>query len=175
MKRKSFCTKCGIASCVRERISRFMIKIFLFKRAPEPDDIFWENLSINKSSRFVRTLVTYFLSLFIVGIAGIIIYYLIILKRGWLDRLETKQQDGEDIWKVRFVIALISIAVTFINKILKFIVRFLSKYERAETYSSHNNSVAFKMLFSTFINTIIVPLIIYRDPQDEWFTNYGLL
>jgi len=41
---------------------------FTYERAPEPSDVYWENLSTGSTSRFFRVMCTYFATVIIIGI-----------------------------------------------------------------------------------------------------------
>ena len=67
-----------------------------------------------------------------------------------------------------------SLVVAVNNIILTKIIRVISKYERHETYTKYNVSVALKLTFSMFINTGIIPLVINLG-SDNWFGYGGLV
>ncbi len=56
--KKVFCSCCSDA----ENID------FTYERAPEPSDVYWENLSTGSTSRFFRVMCTYFATVIIIGI-----------------------------------------------------------------------------------------------------------
>lgn len=50
----------------------------------------------------------------------------------------------------------------------------LTVYERHDTATSHNTSVALKLLIVKFINSTLIPLSVNRDPS-KWYENNGLI
>jgi len=52
-----------------------------FRRAPEPTDVYWDNLSVSYLGRFCRVLMTYFFTILLIGVCFGCIYGITILKR----------------------------------------------------------------------------------------------
>jgi hypothetical protein len=50
----------------------------------------------------------------------------------------------------------------------------LTAYERHDTATSHNTSVALKLLIVKFIDSTLIPLSVNRDPS-KWYENNGLI
>lgn len=67
-----------------------------------------------------------------------------------------------------------SVFVIIVNIALKTVIRKVSLYEKHDTYTSHNISVAFKLTLARFINTAIVPLLINRG-FENWLKPGGLV
>ena len=67
-----------------------------------------------------------------------------------------------------------SCVITIINMSLRIVVRRFSLYEKHETYSNHNISVAMKLTMARFLNTAIVPILINRA-FDRWTAEGGLV
>ena len=75
---------------------------------------------------------------------------------------------------VRALSLIISVVVASINNFLKFFIRTFSKYEMSHTFTEYTLSVAFKMFIATFLNSAVIPIIIFRDPA-TWFTDFGFV
>jgi len=63
--------------------------------------------------------------------------------------------------------------VILFNIIIKNLIKFLSRYEKEETLTAFNLNISLKIVIATFINTALIPLLIYQST--DWFTNYGLI
>jgi hypothetical protein len=66
-----------------------------------------------------------------------------------------------------------SLFIIGVNTFLKVVIRRFSLFEKHDTYTSHNISVAFKLTLARFINSAIVPLLINRQ-FDDWNKDGGL-
>ncbi len=54
------------------------------------------------------------------------------------------------------------------------VLTWLTAYERHDTVTSHNTSVAFKLLIVKFIDSTLIPLLVNSDPS-KWYENNGLI
>jgi len=54
------------------------------------------------------------------------------------------------------------------------VLTWLTVYELHDTVTSHNTSVAFKLLIVKFINSTLIPLSVNWDPK-KWYENNGLI
>ena len=77
-------------------------------------------------------------------------------------------------WIFSILLFLHSVLVVFFNKMLGYLMRKLSCYEKHETCSKFNVSVSFKTTVALFINTAIIPILTYPS-KGEWFINGGLV
>lgn len=57
---------------------------------------------------------------------------------------------------------------------LKTVVRKFSQYEKYETLTAMDISVAFKLTLARFVNTALVPIMVNGDAS-KWFLNGGLV
>lgn len=99
-----------------------------FRRAPEPSDIFWENLNASTVERFFRGLVSYIFTILIIGAS----FVLVLLVKQWQEAEVTRlqnlkeRQTFKDKGLMRFISALSSILVVIINTLMVNVVRKLS-------------------------------------------------
>lgn len=75
---------------------------------------------------------------------------------------------------VRFLSILASLVIVFINIFLKTIVRKFSLYEKQDTLTAYNMSVAFKLTIARFVNSAVVPVVVNVSVND-WFNDGGLV
>ena len=66
-----------------------------------------------------------------------------------------------------------SMFVVFFNTLLGRVIRIFSTFEKHETYTKYNLSVAVKLAFAMFVNTGLIPIFVNLN-KDDWFTNAGL-
>ena len=64
--------------------------------------------------------------------------------------------------------------IIFINTLLKNVVVYLTVFERHETRTAYNLSVAMKLVIARFVNTAIVPVIV-NIYSSRWFIDGGLV
>ena len=158
--KKKFC-----GCCVDNQVgTRYSIE-----RAPEPNDVFWENLNIKPHVRYQNVAITYFATLCVIGACFGIIY--------GINSAKTKlaEQKGHlNGSLIQGLSVLASCVITIINMALRIVVRRFSLYEKHETYSNHNISVAMKLTIARFLNTAIVPILINRS-FERWEEEGGLV
>lgn len=143
----------------------------IVERAAEPGDIYWENLSIGLFKRnFLK---------FICNITVIILLLTGFAINFGLNKLRVSFEEqnissSKNYIKIRVIAACTSLIIVVINILLTKVIRISSAYEKHETYSKYNISVAFKLWISTFVNTGIIPLLINKSKED-WFKVGGLM
>ena len=145
------------------------------ERAAEPTNVYWENMAITFSSRLKRTLITYSIAFICLGI----VFWINLGLNIWRDLLQTTAEKSSGMSAEIYIIIMLigiwsSIVVAVNNIILTKIIRIISKYERHETYTKYNVSVALKLTLSMFTNTGVIPLIINLG-NTNWFGYGGLV
>lgn len=141
-------------------------------RAAEPTDIFWENMALNSRKRLKRKLITYSVSILLLGI----VFFVTLLLDFFINFLEDETNGGSNIlvlliWALTFGN---SILVAVINLILRAVMRKLTAKERNKTYTDYNVDVSFKLFFTMFANTAIIPLAT-KPSKNNWFGVNGLV
>eukprot|EP00347_Sterkiella_histriomuscorum_P022863 403336874 len=140
-----------------------------FQRAPEPTDVYWDNLNIGFFERVRKILKTYFATILLVGACFGIIYGINVGK----DKLNNSSDSISD-RTIRFLSILCSFIIVFTNICLRTVIRAFTQTEKHETYTAYNLSVAFKLTFARFINTSIVPIVV-NVATSRWFVDGGLV
>eukprot|EP01022_Parablepharisma_sp_SALTPOND_P000934 TRINITY_DN105282_c0_g1_i1.p1 TRINITY_DN105282_c0_g1~~TRINITY_DN105282_c0_g1_i1.p1 ORF type:complete len:849 (-),score=56.94 TRINITY_DN105282_c0_g1_i1:74-2620(-) len=124
------------------------------ERAPEPEDIFWENLHISGLSKFFRKLVILLLSICVFAGSFIGNFYVGRLK----STLSTHKEETSGFFS--FLLSIAPMVLTLsINKIMKYLVPVLVNYERASTKTEHDRSIAFKLAVGIFLNSAVLPFL----------------
>jgi hypothetical protein len=138
---------------------------FSFERAPEPTDVYWENLNITSLKRYFRIFVTYSATVIMILACFGIIYLFNIWK------INAARNKGYGSIVISWICSFVIIGI---NEGLTTVVRTLSIKEKHETYTAYNLSVAFKLTLTRFINTAIVPCIV-NIHSERWFVEGGLV
>lgn len=133
---------------------------YTWDRAPEPDDVYWENLSVGYWNRLCRTLFSLFVTLIISLVCFFVIAYLV---------REQKERGGSLALSIG-----ISIVITIINSLLRAVVRALTSFQKKQTLTEFNVSVAYKLTVARFFNSAILLIFANWDAK-EWFDPGGLV
>lgn len=72
-----------------------------------------------------------------------------------------------------FLSVMCSLSISVINYSLKLVVREFSIYEKHETLTKMNVSVAFKLTIARFLNSSIILVIVNTEPKN-WFKGGNL-
>ena len=124
-----------------------------FERAPEPEDIIFENLEIKTIERVFRTILVYFFSFILIFISFILVTALNYLQK------YTDEKNNFHIIVAYIISLLISLCIQIINEIFKKILDFLTKREKPSTTTNYYLSKSIKLTLFSFTNQGIIPLI----------------
>lgn len=154
-------------------VSKNSASNFQFAKAPEPSDVYWENMNITFIRRFKVTLVTYLGTSLVIGVCLLLTWGFSELKDEMNQRIEDAEEDGDGVSRgewvgIRIVTTISSLVVVITNKALLIVVRKLSLKERHLTLTNYNLSVATKLTAARFINSALVPIIVNWSIE-EWF------
>lgn len=144
-------------------------------RAPNPNDIDWNNLSVSFSTSVIRRVITFIITGILLGVS---FGAMIGLKVG---QYQMKQQYGANSdsissLKVRIVSAAITIVIMLINFLISKSLRYLTFSERNPTQTLFFQSLTIKTVVvnsfkmeAQFINTnlivVLIHLIINKDAK----------
>lgn len=133
--------------------------------APEPSDVYWENLSAGYLTKQTRRIITYSIALLTIGITFIILFFV----------KNYQKYNSNTQGSVKYVgSAFSSLLVIAINILLSISIRIYTKEEMHHTWSTYNLSVAQKLVIALFLNTAIIPLVISYNYKTDWFNTGGL-
>ena len=125
-----------------------------FERAPEPEDIIFENLEYaNTFTKFIIIFLVYFFSLVL-----IVICFAIVTTLNYL-RKYSDENNNYHIVVAYIVSLLISLCIFIINLFFEKIIDFLTKREKQSTTTNYFLSKSIKLTLFSFMNSGIVPLI----------------
>jgi len=150
---------CGCC-CSNKKDAKWFKRGVIFMRAPEPEDIIYENLEYNNSlSKFCRVIIVYVCSIILIFISLIIVTLLNYLQK-YCD--EEKYHPA-----VGYIISfLITCCILIINIIFEFFLDKLTKVEKRFTSTSYHLSYSIKLTLFSFLNSGIVPWLshLYNGP-----------
>ncbi len=118
--------------------------------ASEPTDTIWKNLEFSYGDKNIRSLIIYFLS-FVMMAGSFTLLFLISQSQRNLTDSNTKA----------VVSIIFSLIINIINFVVSKILILVTDYEKPSSYSRYYFSVSLKLTFFTFINTCIIPTVIY--------------
>ena len=139
-------------------------------RAPEAEDILWENLNYGFVAKARRVLLTWVITLVILVICffitgGITIY---------ANNLRENSDDDDYVSTVTALTFLTAMVIVLMNKLLAIFISIFTKLEKHHTTTEYHISTAFKLALAMFINSALIPLFIHNG-RDAIFTTGGLL
>ena len=125
-----------------------------FERAPEPEDIIFENLEYaNSLVRIIRIILVYFFAIILIFICFIIVTAL-----NYLHRYAKEKNDFPIV--VAYIISfLISCCIEANNLLFEKLLNFLTKREKNLTTTSFFLSKSIKLTLFSFMNEGLIPLI----------------
>ena len=145
--------------------------------APEPSDIFWENLGYPFKKRIKYVLNTYLMSFLALGAS----FGMVFGCSQWQDSINEdyystpeEERNEAERWNVTINSIWPAIFITIINFALARGIRYFSSFERHHTLTDYNFSVAFKLTWAQFINTGIIAITVNADWESRWFAPGGL-
>ena len=149
---------------------------WIFERAPEPTDIFWENLSATTLQRIGKSMVSYFLTFLTILVTLGLIASLKQWKDNYTDRMALKEEEltFRELGTLKFVSILTSLIVMVVNILLRFVIRRYSLSEKHETATKMNVSVAIKLTIARFLNSSVTIILVNATPE-TWFQGGDLV
>ena len=147
---------------------------WVFQRAPEPTDIFWENMNVHVCKRIFNYIVSFIVTIIIMGLCFAFIQAVKSFKNKEDDDFkQRKKDDKDDISMYETGVAKIiswsaSGAVVIVNEALLFVMRRITLAEEHDTMTHRNVSVALKLTIGRFLNSSLVLVFVNNDPK-KWF------
>lgn len=134
--------------------------------APETYEYLWHNLDAD--SNFCGFMYSVGYMILLIGIPALICW-------GFAEAIANLRSDlTKNKSTMNFLTFLIVIVITTVNKIMvETIPWFTHNFEKYTTLSNSHKSTLYKLLFGLFINTSVVPLLIFR--KTAYFVDNGLL
>ena len=145
---------CGCCFKKNIRDLYFLKRNIRFERAPEPEDIIYENLEYSNSmSRVCRIFFVYFFSFILIFICFIIVTAL-----NYAQKYINKKKNYHIVFE--YIISLfIFCCIKIIDVIFEKLLDFLTKKEKQPTTTDYYLSKSIKLTIFSFMNHGIIPLI----------------
>jgi len=149
--------------------------------APEPEEIYWQNMSFTKKERRNRQIWSYLLSSVLILIAGGIIWGIETAKQDQIDYSSFKESNYSDGY-VQAVGIFAALFTVIINAVLGEACSYFTNQENHKTRTDHLISLIWKRTGMYFINTVLVYYVINNNPsgyggtgsRTGWYDGGGL-
>ncbi|KAL4468727.1 hypothetical protein ABPG74_005230 [Tetrahymena malaccensis] len=165
--------KRGLLNRIFVRITRYGSlngNIVTIKRAPEPNDIYWENLCYSYFEKLTSNLITHFFTAVLLVAAFFIIFAISKAQ----DNIQSTSNKNDPI--VIFLSFIASLFIFIINNGLNMIIRKFAIFEKHATLTHYFIGVAQKSGIAQFLNTTIVVYIIKKIKlESQIYISGGLL
>ncbi|KAL4481493.1 hypothetical protein ABPG74_007582 [Tetrahymena malaccensis] len=146
--------------------------VLRIRQAPEPTEIFWENLNVSLINRIIRIGAAIILGLVCLFCGSIIIYLLCYVQYNY-----TKNRKEVMTFKEKAIIQsfsfMISTLIFVINLFLIKAVREVVNFKKLHTRTNYNLGFAYFLCLAQFVNSILIPLLVKIILNDT--TYYSML
>ena len=145
-----FCCYCSCCSCgIEEKSFNSYKRKIKFERAPEPEDIIYENLGISFKTKLKNLICVSFISLIICSIS---IFINTLLSRAQMSVDKSKEKNDKTI-----IVYILSLIITIITAIFDFILEIILekivKCEKSNTITNFYSTYSINLTFFWFINS----------------------
>ena len=157
------------------------------RRAPEPNDIYWENLELQPKERRNRKRLSILLILVLLLLGTVLLYVARSWQIGYFQHLSTLCDTQSTLfclsdadvssWRTLagFAIVGVSAGVTLlVNQVLKAVTVWLTYREGHPTRSSYEKSSFTKLILAYTLNTVLAPILVsvltLYDPMSKTLT-----
>lgn len=147
---------------------------WIWERAPEPNDIFWENMHVSTLRRVLYSSLSFLLTAALIIACFFIISAVKVGQRKANEENKGKTLDLKNKTKAQALSALSSVILVVINTLLVTVIRKFSLMERHETITKMNVSVAIKLTVARFINSSAVLVAVNKNAKN-WFEGGNLV
>ncbi|CAG9329705.1 unnamed protein product [Blepharisma stoltei] len=155
----------------RNHLTKFKGCYLTASLAPEPTDVFWENLSRTTSERIIKRFQTWIISAIAIFVTFITIYFINDYQQSMYDDQKDSDHSSNG---TKTASVFLSLLVVFINFVLGRLIRIFSAHESHQTWTLFNVSVADMLILSMSINTGLIPIILTSEHAERWFIPGGL-
>lgn len=140
-------------------------KFITIRPAPEPSDVFWENLGVCQSRRLRNRMLVNLVCAGILGLCFGGVFLIYDVKSTLITKVEEAHEGTIETVGVKAVSYLASFVIVIINYVLQFLIRKLVFWEKPASWTDYYTSVALKLAWAQFMNTSMITFAV------AWFTN----
>lgn len=141
------------------------------ERAPEPNDIIWENLGTSWLEKFKLQWWTAFYTFLVLLVCFFCIFGLTYIQRFLTDPDDPKVTGT---FTPGLINALGAIFISVVNYLLNFVIKRFASMEKHLTMTGYDSSIASKKVVAQFLNTAVIYIII-SWLFGSWTDNTGLI
>ncbi|CAD8115768.1 unnamed protein product [Paramecium primaurelia] len=147
----------AIKSLIKKKDSKgfyFKGELIYINRAPEPDDVFWENCGIDQNTQLKRKIISWFVILFLLGLSLCTLYGLNVFQNSFL------QSDNNQLLITTMVSFSKSLIIAIVEGLIYYFITLLANQERHVTKTYQDTSIAQKLSYVQFVNSCLLLMII---------------
>jgi hypothetical protein len=111
-------------------VRKFKDKNIVAEIAPEPSDIFWENLGVKFSVRLKKLAMTWLITILALAVSFAISFGINSAQKSIYDDYKDGTQSSQDLWELRIFSIFKGFVIVFINMVLGRLVRIFASYEK---------------------------------------------
>jgi hypothetical protein len=137
--------------------------------APDHSDINWEHLAVSRKSKWLKRSISILLALLVLCAASGIMAGTSKWKASVYKNKESESGDS-----IRAATIIPSIITIITNFTVARVIRLLANKEKYSTWTDYNRAVLNKLIIFYLLNNIGIPMFVYSDPDNEWFSPGGL-
>ena len=158
---------------IRGSGKRFQGKLIRVKRAPDPSDIIWENLGVERWKVVMRRLFTAFIAGLVLCIGGGVVYCSSLIKAevsSAYDSLSDPSLSQTFIYNL--LSFLPSTLVALMNSILTSVIWSCERFSLYPTITDMQATVTRNLTLAMFINTALIAIPVHLN---DWYGPHGLV
>ncbi|CAK83672.1 unnamed protein product (macronuclear) [Paramecium tetraurelia] len=147
----------AVKSLIKKKDSKgfyFKGELIYINRAPEPDDVFWENCGVDQNTQLKRKILSWFVILFLLGFSLGILYGLNAFQNSFL------QSDNNQFLVTTMVSFSKSLIIALVEGLIYYFITLLANQERHVTKTHQDTSIAQKLSYVQFVNSCLLLMII---------------
>ncbi|CAD8181933.1 unnamed protein product [Paramecium octaurelia] len=169
----------AVKSIIRKKDRRgfyFKQHYIEISRAPEPDDVFWENCGTDENTQLKRRILSWFVIVFLLALSLCTLYGQNVFQNHFFQNSDTNQ------FLMKTMASLSkSVIITLVDGLIYYFITLLANQERHVTKTQQDTSVAEKLSYVQFINSCLLLIIMnvigtYYEysKQDEQLFNFAI-
>ncbi|KAL4478394.1 hypothetical protein ABPG74_006629 [Tetrahymena malaccensis] len=160
------------------QIQPYFGRILNITQAPDPTEIYWENLNTSKLERSIRIAIGLSIDSLVLFGSGLSIYFLQDYQSTYAEKhkisiIYNSKDNKDEITNIQLISLAISIVIFIINSFLTVLVRQIAKFKKFQTRTYYNLSFAFFLSLAQFTNATLVPFIVSFIVKES--TSYQML
>ena len=125
------------------------------RRAPEPNDIIWENLDVPKYKKYFYITLTNLATMFLLAIS-----FSLVVGVAFLQRYILNTYEDLSFISLQVVNMMGAVLITLINHTMHDVIEKFTVYEKPSTHTNFDSSLAQKKVMALFFNTSIIYILV---------------